>query len=361
MRWADAGWPIAEAFVQACTSLYSRIVRAAGRPSPLVVFLSHTSAPADQPFVSAAMEAVASAGAALSDMSHFTPSGAPPAEVCEKKVADADAYVGIVGMHYGSRVPDRPEQSFVELEFEAARRYGLDILVYVIHGQALNTHGNQQSPDAAAAQQRFRGRLLRGGPTCFLTGSSHDVNSNLRAALVERWARRSRRRLLRLLSAPLLVLVILVGIGAIALHHVAAPPPQGTSSCNVLVDAAIQAVVPGPHTSRVRWTTGPATCFGFKHLPGFGGHPVLQISAGGECLNDANRAIFYDSCPANGQLSEDWIVLPSSVGRPFAVLKNEATNLNLTADQPPQPHELSAANGPSNAYNVWSMKIPAPH
>ena len=122
MSWADAGWRMVANAMRACSSLCSRIAKAVDRSQPLVVFLSHTSSPADQRFVRAAIEAVISAGSALSDMSQFTPSGSPPAEVCEKKVAEADAYVGIVGLHYGSRVPDRPERSFVELEFDAAKR-----------------------------------------------------------------------------------------------------------------------------------------------------------------------------------------------------------------------------------------------
>jgi transcriptional regulator with XRE-family HTH domain len=137
------------------------------RPSrsrpPLRVFLSHTAELRDLPegrsFVAAAEAAVIRAGHAVTDMAYFTARDHRPADYCERMVADADIYVGIIGTGYGSPVRGRPDQSYTELEYEAATSMGLPRLLFMLRENGAQL-GTSQLAEHDERQEAFRRRLL---------------------------------------------------------------------------------------------------------------------------------------------------------------------------------------------------------
>src|SRR5690349_5818977 len=104
-------------------------------PQPRRVFLSHTSDlaafPPDHSYVQAAIDAVSLAGDAVSDMAFFTAREHQPAAFCCERVRESDVYIGLIGFRYGTPVPERPELSFTELEYESAAEASLDRFVFL--------------------------------------------------------------------------------------------------------------------------------------------------------------------------------------------------------------------------------------
>jgi tetratricopeptide (TPR) repeat protein len=106
------------------------------------VFLSHTSElrefPKGQSFVAAVERAVSAAGHVIVDMRDFPAADQAPARLCAERVRGCDVYVGVLGTRYGSPVPDKPEVSYTELEFDTASDAGLERLVFVLDTTAEN-------------------------------------------------------------------------------------------------------------------------------------------------------------------------------------------------------------------------------
>jgi Domain of unknown function (DUF4062) len=156
------------------------------------VFLSHTSElrahPEGRSFLAAAEAGVQRAGSAVIDMEYFTASDHGTAAHCLARIAEADVYVGIIGLRYGSPVRDRPQLSYTELEFEEATRRRLPRLVFLLddrHALPLPaeqlidlTHGHRQA--------EFRDRLrAEAGLTVAFVSTPQDLETRVLQALYE--------------------------------------------------------------------------------------------------------------------------------------------------------------------------------
>jgi hypothetical protein len=123
------------------------------------VFLSHTSElrafPAEgKSYVAEAERAIAAAGHVIVDMADFPAADQPAAQVCVERVRSCEVYVGVLGTRYGSPVPDRPELSYTELEFDTATAAGMPRLVFLLDTAAADVG----IPLAELIDYRFRDR-----------------------------------------------------------------------------------------------------------------------------------------------------------------------------------------------------------
>jgi tetratricopeptide (TPR) repeat protein len=155
------------------------------------VFLSHTCElrefPAGRSFVAAAEQAVIRAGDAIADMAYFTARDSKPAQYCQDQVGTCDVYVGLVGLRYGSAVPDQPGVSYTELEFDIATEAGIPRLMFLLDpGADLSVPPGQLldlDPAWQERQRRFRAKVLDSGVTAATFATPGQLELQLLQAL----------------------------------------------------------------------------------------------------------------------------------------------------------------------------------
>ncbi len=99
----------------------------------------------------------------LGDMAYFRDRDDKPAAYVQQHVRSCQVYVGLIGLRYGSPVPDRPEVSYTELEFETATEARMPQLVVMLDEDAVLPIPPSQMLDRDPAlmlrQRAFRDRL----------------------------------------------------------------------------------------------------------------------------------------------------------------------------------------------------------
>ncbi len=153
------------------------------------VFLSHTSElrrlPNEGSFVAAAEAAISQTGHAISDMKYWTAQPEPPAKVCVEAIASSDVYVGIIGFFYGSLVPDRPDVSYTELEYETAVQRGLPCYIFLLSADAHGPAALFLDPENGERQRTFRERVMHSGVTLKAVASPLELQALLVLSLTQ--------------------------------------------------------------------------------------------------------------------------------------------------------------------------------
>ena len=158
---------------------------------PLRVFISSTDElrrhPPDRSFVAAAEQAIARAGNAVLDMDYFPAREGKPLGYVREAVRQADVYVGIIGFRYGAPVPDLPEQSYPELEFDTATRLDLPRLLFLLDEDAVLPlpQSSLSDPEYGGRQRLFRTRLMEAGTVVVKVTSPDQLQIMLFQAMTE--------------------------------------------------------------------------------------------------------------------------------------------------------------------------------
>jgi hypothetical protein len=151
------------------------------------VFVSRTSDMAKFPpgrsFVQAVLDAVSRAGLAAVDMNYFAARDRQPADYCQQRVRDCEIYLAVVGLRYGSLIPDE-DVSYTELEFIEATAAARPRLVFLLD-EATELPADLIDTDRTAVDG-FRQRLQAAGLICARFHSPEGLELAVFHALTER-------------------------------------------------------------------------------------------------------------------------------------------------------------------------------
>jgi formylglycine-generating enzyme required for sulfatase activity len=125
------------------------------------VFLSSTAKDL-QPHRDAVAEAIGKLnGFHCIRMEDFGAVDAEPAEVCRRRVAESDVFVGLVG-HFNGSCPEGGDLSYTQLEYEEAKRRRKPLLLFVADDDfAIPARLGREPEEAYQRQLRFRAQVRR--------------------------------------------------------------------------------------------------------------------------------------------------------------------------------------------------------
>jgi hypothetical protein len=125
------------------------------------VFLSSTARDL-QPYRDAVAEAIAKlAGFHCVRMENFGAVDADPLEVCRRKVAESEVFVGLVG-HLNGSSPEGSPLSFTQVEYEVAKKAGKPRLLFVADEDfAVPARLDREPEEAYQRQLQFREQVKR--------------------------------------------------------------------------------------------------------------------------------------------------------------------------------------------------------
>lgn len=157
------------------------------------VFISHTSEfteyPVEESYIRRVVEWVETTNHKPKYMKLFPAVPEPGSSYDVEVVRECHVYVGIHGMRWGSPLPDVPEMSHVEQEYETAKRIGIPRLLFLLDENSSEHCLPEEKPmDAmyAERQKAFRQRLTtEDGNIYKLFSSPDDLKAKVKDALLE--------------------------------------------------------------------------------------------------------------------------------------------------------------------------------
>jgi TIR domain/Domain of unknown function (DUF4062) len=138
--------------------------------------------------VAAAEAAVLRMGDAVTDVMSVS-SRDSPYVLSQEMVRSSDVYVGLIGFRYGSPVRERPDVSYIELQFQTAADAAIPRLVFMLDENAVlpipAAKLMDENPELLVRQRAFRNRLLDAGITVARVASPEQLAAMLAQALME--------------------------------------------------------------------------------------------------------------------------------------------------------------------------------
>lgn len=120
------------------------------------------------PYRNAVREILAQYHSDIRGMEVFGARTQKPLETCLGEVLTSEMFIGIIGMRYGS-VDEESRKSFVELEYETAKKSGLEISIYLIDEENASIPPINVDCENAEKLRDFKRQLKKDHTCCFFT------------------------------------------------------------------------------------------------------------------------------------------------------------------------------------------------